>query len=127
MSSDTHASKQQTYYMPSDSVSADEWSEFDNVYQVHCPRIFMNNAIRDVRSHLLLSLLAKLQRYQILTQYYLCSRAWRGLEYHMATRLVKLEFNVDVPAYGVSVLSNLFEIKRRLLWPQLRMMIVQSL
>jgi hypothetical protein len=56
MSSDADASKQQTYYMPSDSVSADEWSEFDNVYQVHCPRIFMNNAIRDVGSHLCLDL-----------------------------------------------------------------------
>jgi hypothetical protein len=51
MSSNAHASKEQTYYMPSDTVSADEWSEFDNVYQVHSPRIFMNNAIRDVRSH----------------------------------------------------------------------------
>jgi hypothetical protein len=37
--------------MPSDTVSPDEWSEFDNVYQVHCPKVFLNNAIRDVRSH----------------------------------------------------------------------------
>jgi len=49
-SSHTHTTTgEQTYYMPSDTVSPDEWSEFDNVYQVHCPRIFMNNAIRDVR------------------------------------------------------------------------------
>lgn len=48
VSTDAHASKDQTYYMPSDTVSPDEWSEFDNVYQIHCPRIFMNNAIRDV-------------------------------------------------------------------------------
>jgi diphthamide synthase subunit DPH2 len=36
------------YYMPSDSVSPDEWAEFDNVYQIHCPRICMDNIIRDV-------------------------------------------------------------------------------
>jgi hypothetical protein len=51
MSTNAHASKEQTYYMPSDTVSADEWSCFDNVYQVHCPKIFMNNAIRDVSPH----------------------------------------------------------------------------
>lgn len=38
----------QNYYMPSDTVSPDEWAEFDSVYQVHCPKIFMDNAIRDV-------------------------------------------------------------------------------
>lgn len=48
-SSHSHKTGEQTYYMPSDSVSPNEWSEFDNVYQVHCPRIFMDNAIRDVR------------------------------------------------------------------------------
>lgn len=26
-----------SYYMPSDSVSPEEWAEFQNVYQVHCP------------------------------------------------------------------------------------------
>ncbi|KDQ64599.1 hypothetical protein JAAARDRAFT_145519 [Jaapia argillacea MUCL 33604] len=62
----------QNYYMPSDSVSADEWAEFDNVYQVHCPKIFMSNSVRDV-----------------LLQYYYCSRSRRGLEYHMATRAIK--------------------------------------
>lgn len=36
------------YYMPSDSVSPDEWAEFDNVYQVHSPRIYLDNIIRDV-------------------------------------------------------------------------------
>ncbi|TCD68203.1 hypothetical protein EIP91_011375 [Steccherinum ochraceum] len=60
------------YYMPSDSVSPEEWAEFQNVYQVHCPQIFMDNIIRD-----------------ILIQYYYCSVARRGLEYHMATRAVK--------------------------------------
>ncbi|KAK0468226.1 RNA pol II promoter Fmp27 protein domain-containing protein [Desarmillaria tabescens] len=35
------------YQMPSDSVSPDEWAEFDNVYQIHCPKIFMDAAVRD--------------------------------------------------------------------------------
>lgn len=44
--------KNPTYYqMPSDTVSADEWAEFDNVYHIHCPRISMDSAIRDV-SHI---------------------------------------------------------------------------
>ncbi|KAI0702885.1 golgi-body localization protein domain-containing protein [Cytidiella melzeri] len=60
------------YYMPSDSVSPEEWAEFDNVYQIHCPRIYMDNIIRD-----------------IMLQYYTCSRVRRGFEYHMATRAVK--------------------------------------
>lgn len=37
-----------SYYMPSDSVSPEEWADFQNVYQVHCPQIFMDNIIRDV-------------------------------------------------------------------------------
>ncbi|KAH8105900.1 golgi-body localization protein domain-containing protein [Cristinia sonorae] len=61
-----------SYYMPSDSVSPEEWAEFQNVYQVHCPQIFMDNITRD-----------------ILIQYYYCSVARRGIEYHMATRAVK--------------------------------------
>lgn len=36
------------YYMPVDTVSSEEWASFDNVYQVHCPRIFMNESVRDV-------------------------------------------------------------------------------
>ena len=36
------------YLMPSLSVSPDEWAEFENVYQVHCPTVYMSNAIRDV-------------------------------------------------------------------------------
>ncbi|KAF9008973.1 golgi-body localization protein domain-containing protein [Cyathus striatus] len=62
----------QHYHMPSDIVSPDEWAEFDNVYQIHCPNIFMDSATRD-----------------IVLQYYYCSRARRGFEYHMATRAVK--------------------------------------
>jgi hypothetical protein len=44
---DNHGS--QSYYMPSDTVSPNEWAEFQNVYQIHCPKIFLNAAIRDVR------------------------------------------------------------------------------
>ncbi|RDB22829.1 hypothetical protein Hypma_010076 [Hypsizygus marmoreus] len=61
-----------SYLMPSYTVSPDEWAEFKNVYQVHCPKIIMTSAIRD-----------------IMVQYYYCSRARRGFEYHMATRAVK--------------------------------------
>lgn len=38
----------QSYHLPSDTVSPDEWAEFDHVYQIHCPKLFMDNAIRDV-------------------------------------------------------------------------------
>ncbi|THH02741.1 hypothetical protein EW026_g149 [Hermanssonia centrifuga] len=62
----------QSYYMPSDSVSSKDWAEFDNVYQVHCPKLYLDNIVRD-----------------IMMQYYYCSRARRGVEYHMATRAVK--------------------------------------
>ena len=37
-----------SYYMPSDTVSPDEWADFDNVYQVHSPHVFIDNGIRDV-------------------------------------------------------------------------------
>ena len=37
-----------SYYMPSDTVSPRDWKDFVNVYQVHCPKIFMNGATRDV-------------------------------------------------------------------------------
>lgn len=36
------------YYLPADIVSSDEWAEFDNVYQVHCPSVFLDSAVRDV-------------------------------------------------------------------------------
>ncbi|KAF9464454.1 golgi-body localization protein domain-containing protein [Collybia nuda] len=62
----------QSYLLPSYTVSPDEWAEFENVYQIHCPKIYMDSAIRD-----------------IMMQYYYCSRARRGLEYHMSTRAVK--------------------------------------
>ncbi|KAF9055459.1 hypothetical protein BDZ89DRAFT_1056032 [Hymenopellis radicata] len=62
----THA-----YQIPSDTVSPDEWAEFNNVYQIHCPKISLDSAVRD-----------------IMMQYYYCSRDRRGLEYHLATRAV---------------------------------------
>jgi hypothetical protein len=58
-----------SYYMPASAVNPEEWGDFDNVYQVHNPKIFLTDAVRD-----------------ILMQYYYCSRARRGFEYHMATR-----------------------------------------
>ncbi|KAL4076077.1 golgi-body localization protein domain-containing protein [Scleroderma citrinum] len=60
------------YYMPSELISASEWADFENVYQVHAPNLFMCDSVRN-----------------LLIQYYNCSRARRGFEYHMATRAVK--------------------------------------
>ncbi|EJD01130.1 uncharacterized protein FOMMEDRAFT_125792 [Fomitiporia mediterranea MF3/22] len=60
------------YLMPSDITIPLDWTEFDNVYQAHCPKFSLNNSTRD-----------------ILIQYYYCSRVRRGIEYHMATRAVK--------------------------------------
>jgi hypothetical protein len=37
-----------SYAMPSHTVSPDEWAEFENVYQIHCPKIYMDTAVRDV-------------------------------------------------------------------------------
>ena len=49
MASQASARKRNSsYYMPTDLVTPEEWSGFDNVYQVHCPHIIMDNAIRDV-------------------------------------------------------------------------------
>ncbi|KAJ7764981.1 golgi-body localization protein domain-containing protein [Mycena maculata] len=74
-----------SYHIPSDTLSEAEWAEFDNVYQVHCPKIFMDTAIRD-----------------IMMQYYYCSRSRRGIEYHMATRAVKF---IRDQAEDVSVMA----------------------
>ncbi|TFK75811.1 hypothetical protein BDN72DRAFT_809463 [Pluteus cervinus] len=60
------------YHLPSETISPDEWAEFENVYHIHGLKIFMDSAIRD-----------------IMMQYYYCSRTRKGLEYHMATRAVK--------------------------------------
>ncbi|KAJ7179036.1 golgi-body localization protein domain-containing protein [Mycena filopes] len=74
-----------SYHIPADTLSEAEWAEFDNVYQIHCPKIFMDSAIRD-----------------IMMQYYYCSRARRGFEYHMATRAVKF---IRDQAEDVSVMA----------------------
>ena len=47
---DPQMEEPQNHYMPTDIVSPDEWAEFDNVYQIHCPSVFMDSAVRDVRS-----------------------------------------------------------------------------
>lgn len=46
--SDSNAPSAQSYCMVSEIVSPAEWAEFENVYQIHCPSILMDNAIRDV-------------------------------------------------------------------------------
>lgn len=38
----------ESYYMPADMVSANEWADFENVYQVHSPNLFMCSDVRDV-------------------------------------------------------------------------------
>ena len=78
----------QNYYMPSDIVSSDEWADFDNVYQIHCPSIFMDSAVRDVSASLSSIIASFAYLKQIMIQYYYCSRDVRGLEYHMAARYV---------------------------------------
>ena len=82
------------YYMPVDFVSPEEWGDFDNVYQVHCPRIYLDNSIRDVRI-LQLDVLVVLTTLQIMMQYYYSSRTRRGMEYHMATRYLPRHCPID--------------------------------
>lgn len=38
----------EAYLFPSDNATPEEWEMFDNVYQIHCPKIFLSSAIRDV-------------------------------------------------------------------------------
>jgi RNA pol II promoter Fmp27 protein domain len=45
---DPQTKEPQNYHIPTDIVSPDEWAEFDNVYQIHCPSVFMDSAVRDV-------------------------------------------------------------------------------
>ena len=74
------------YFIPSFTVSPDEWAEFENVYQVHCPKIYMDNSIRDVCDCRSISTVCIFTDPKIMIKYYHCSRARKGLEYHMATR-----------------------------------------
>ncbi|KAJ7276501.1 golgi-body localization protein domain-containing protein [Mycena haematopus] len=43
----TGDTKGHSYHIPADTLSEAEWAEFDNVYQIHCPKIFLDSAIRD--------------------------------------------------------------------------------
>ncbi|KAF5390524.1 hypothetical protein D9757_002702 [Collybiopsis confluens] len=61
---DAGQSNDNNYSIPADSVfSADEWVSFDNVFHIHCPKLFVDSAVRD-----------------IMMRYYNCSRARRGTE-----------------------------------------------
>lgn len=82
-----------TYFLPSEMASSSELAQFENVYQLHCPSIFLDSPIRDV-SYFSLCLIDMLKLWQILLQYYYCSRARRGIEYHMATRYVSRPVHV---------------------------------
>ena len=42
------ASNLGNYYIAADTVPVSEWDGFANVYQVHCPRLFLNESVRDV-------------------------------------------------------------------------------
>lgn len=76
-----------SYYIATDTVPMSEWLGFENVYQVHCPRLFLNESVRDVRIlYLKVWLRCTHESPQILMQYYYCSRSRRGFEYHLATR-----------------------------------------
>ena len=37
-----------SYHLPKESVSPEDWADFGNVYQVHCPKLFLSNVVRDV-------------------------------------------------------------------------------
>ena len=37
-----------SYYIATDTVPVSEWLGFEHVYQVHCPRLFLNESVRDV-------------------------------------------------------------------------------
>jgi hypothetical protein len=47
---DPQMQEPQNHHIPTDIVSPDEWAEFHNVYQIHCPSVSMDSAVRDVRS-----------------------------------------------------------------------------
>jgi hypothetical protein len=45
---DTKPSDLHSYFLPSEIISPKEWEEFENVYHIHCPSIFLDAAVRDV-------------------------------------------------------------------------------
>ncbi|CAE7226687.1 unnamed protein product, partial [Rhizoctonia solani] len=49
-----------------------DWSQFDNIYHIHCPQVHLNNHTRN-----------------IILDYYYSSRNRRGFEYHLSERAVR--------------------------------------
>lgn len=45
-SADVHSGE--TYHLPADNVSPQEWAEFEHIYQIHFPIVFLDSAVRDV-------------------------------------------------------------------------------
>jgi len=43
-----HANSGETYHRPEDNVSPQEWAEFEHVYQIHFPSVFLDSVVRDV-------------------------------------------------------------------------------
>lgn len=41
-------SHMENYHLPSEVVLPEEWAGFDHVYQLHCPNLSLDKAIRDV-------------------------------------------------------------------------------
>ncbi|KAG9090469.1 hypothetical protein FS749_000515 [Ceratobasidium sp. UAMH 11750] len=61
-----------SYSYPTEFEVDVDWSQFDNIYQIHCPQIHLNNYTRN-----------------ILLDYYYSSRNRRGFEYHLSERAVR--------------------------------------
>lgn len=79
--------KNEKFYLASDILHPMDWQQFDNIYEMHCPKVFIRNFTRDVSAGSFTSFFNWLKMYsQILVRYYICSRTRRGFEYHMATR-----------------------------------------
>ena len=86
---DSKPSDLHSYFLPSEIISPTEWEEFENVYHIHCPSIFLDAAVRDVSDpHVSAKSHTQVDCFKVMIQYYYCSQARRGLEYHMATRFV---------------------------------------
>ncbi|KAG9126473.1 hypothetical protein FRC07_003289 [Ceratobasidium sp. 392] len=61
-----------SYSYPNEFEVDVDWSQFDNIYQIHCPQVHLNNYTRN-----------------ILLDYYYSSRNRRGFEYHLSERAVR--------------------------------------
>ncbi|KAF8681124.1 RNA pol II promoter Fmp27 protein domain [Rhizoctonia solani] len=60
------------YDYPTQDRDGIDWSQFDNIYQIHCPQVHLNNYTRN-----------------IILDYYYSSRHRRGFEYHLSERAVR--------------------------------------